>query len=316
MSRGELVRAWGEHLRLERGLSPHTVRAYVGDLEDLLSYLGVGPGADAPAGRALAGAGLEDLRGWLAQQAATGHSRTTLARRTASVRSLFAWAVRQGLCPCDPAARLRSPRTGTSLPQVLTQQQARALLEAARQRAEDAVPTPGEDRAASARALAVRDLALLELLYATGVRVAELCGVDLGDVDLERRTLRVHGKGDKDRVVPFGLPAAGALSAWLGVRGTMAAGGERALFVGVRGRRVNQRAVRTVVHEAAARAGVPDLGPHGLRHSAATHVLEGGADLRSVQELLGHSSLATTQRYTHVSSRRLRAVYDQAFPRA
>ena len=165
--------------------------------------------------------------------------------------------------------------------------------------------------------LALRDVALLEVLYATGVRVAELCGLDVDDIDRSRRTLRVLGKGDKERAVPYGLPASRALEDWLAVRANLvsdAAG--RALFVGVRGRRLNPRAVRGAVHRAAALAGVADLGPHGLRHSAATHVLSGGADLRSVQELLGHSSLATTQRYTHVSAERLRAVYAQAFPRA
>jgi tyrosine recombinase xerC len=166
-------------------------------------------------------------------------------------------------------------------------------------------------------AIALRDAALLEVLYATGVRVSELCGLDIADLDRSRRTLRVLGKGDKERTVPYGSPASQALENWLAVRDRIAlaaAGG--ALFVGVRGRRLDPRAVRDVVHRAAALAGVPDLGPHGLRHSAATHVLNGGADLRSVQELLGHSSLATTQRYTHVSAERLRAVYAQAFPRA
>lgn len=166
-------------------------------------------------------------------------------------------------------------------------------------------------------AIALRDAALLEVLYATGVRVSELCGLDIADLDRSRRTLRVLGKGDKERTVPYGAPASQALENWLAVRDRIAlaaAGG--ALFVGVRGRRLDPRAVRDVVHRAAALAGVPDLGPHGLRHSAATHVLNGGADLRSVQELLGHSSLATTQRYTHVSAERLRAVYAQAFPRA
>ena len=165
--------------------------------------------------------------------------------------------------------------------------------------------------------MALRDVALLELLYATGVRVSELCGLDVADLDRSRRTMRVLGKGDKERTVPYGAPASRALEDWLAVRGRIAlraAGG--ALFVGARGRRLDPRAVRDVVHRAAALAGVPDLGPHGLRHSAATHVLNGGADLRSVQELLGHASLATTQRYTHVSAERLRSVYAQAFPRA
>ena len=324
-TRGALSEAWARHLSLQRDLSGHTVRAYLGDLADLLTFLGVGDGAEEPVGPALASLDLADLRAWLAQMSASGSSRATIARRSAAVRTFSAWAHRGGLLATDVAARLRSPRAGGRLPAVLTEEQARALLAAAARRAEEAA-LPEEDPAGSAstgdgesaaRAVALRDVALLEVLYATGVRVSELCGLDVADLDRSRRTLRVLGKGDKERTVPYGAPAARALEDWLAARGLVAlrtAGG--ALFVGVRGRRLDPRAVRDVVHRAAALAGVPDLGPHGLRHSAATHVLNGGADLRSVQELLGHSSLATTQRYTHVSAERLRAVYAQAFPRA
>lgn len=244
----------------------------------------------------------------------SGRARATIARRAAAAKAFSTWAHRLALLPADAAARLRSPRADNRLPAVLTEDQAAALLTAAAHRAREAAAS-GE--AAAARAVALRDVALLEVLYATGVRVAELCGLDVDDIDRSRRTLRVLGKGDKERTVPYGLPASRALEDWLAVRANLvsdAAG--RALFVGVRGRRLNPRAVRGAVHRAAALAGVADLGPHGLRHSAATHVLSGGADLRSVQELLGHSSLATTQRYTHVSAERLRAVYAQAFPRA
>ena len=320
-TRGELSEAWARHLSLQRGLSGHTVRAYLGDLADLLTFLGVGDDAGEPVAPALASLDLADLRAWLAQMSASGGSRATIARRSAAARTFSAWAHHGGLLAADVAARLRSPRADGRLPAVLTEEQARALLAAAARRAEEAaLPAEGaskEGGQGAARAVALRDVALLELLYATGVRVSELCGLDVADLDRSRRTMRVLGKGDKERTVPYGAPASRALEDWLAVRGRIAlraAGG--ALFVGARGRRLDPRAVRDVVHRAAALAGVPDLGPHGLRHSAATHVLNGGADLRSVQELLGHSSLATTQRYTHVSAERLRAVYAQAFPRA
>lgn len=307
--RGELLDAWFRHLGLQRGLSEHTVRAYVGDLEDLLDFLGVGPAEAEPIGPALASLDLADLRAWLASMSGSGHSRATMARRSAAIRSFSTWAHRCGLLSSDVAARLRSPRVDNRLPTVLTAEQAAALLAAAAERASQA---PAEERP-----LAARDLALLEVLYATGMRVSELAGLDLGDVDAGRRTIRVLGKGGKERTVPYGAPAARALERWLDERPALV--GPRtgaALFLGARGGRVDTRAIREAVHRATAAAGVPDLGPHGLRHSAATHVLGGGADLRSVQELLGHSSLATTQRYTHVSAERLRAVYDQAFPRA
>ena len=324
-TRGELSGAWARHLALQRDLSEHTVRAYLGDLADLLTFLGVGDDAGEPVAPALASLDLADLRAWLAQMSASGGSRATIARRSAAARTFSAWAHRGGLLATDVAARPRSPRADGRLPAVLTEEQARALLAAAARRAEEAA-LPEEDPAGSAstgdgesaaRAVALRDVALLEVLYATGVRVSELCGLDVADLDRSRRTMRVLGKGDRERTVPYGAPASRALEDWIAVRGRIAlktAGG--ALFVGVRGRRLDPRAVRDVVHRAAALAGVPDLGPHGLRHSAATHVLNGGADLRSVQELLGHASLATTQRYTHVSTERLRSVYAQAFPRA
>ena len=221
------------------------------------------------------------------------------------MRTFSSWAFETGLLTSDVAARLRAPRVDNRLPGVLTTQQASQLLKTA------------SDLASDGHVLAVRDLAIIETLYATGVRVSELVGLDVADLDHSQRTLRVLGKGRKERTVPYGLPAAKALETWLHRRGEICAvdaGG--ALFLGARGRRIDPRAVRDVVHRLCAAAQVPDLGPHGLRHSTATHVLGGGADLRSVQELLGHSSLATTQRYTHVSAERLRSVYEQAFPRA
>ncbi|MBE6481188.1 MAG: tyrosine recombinase XerC [Actinomyces ruminicola] len=315
-TRAELLDAFARYLSLQRGLSAHTVRAYLGDLADLLTFLGVGEADGEPVGPALDSLELSDLRAWLATMSADGAARATLARRSAACRTFSTWAHRNGMLAADVAARLRSPRADGRLPSVLTPAQATALLDAAA----DAVATAGaaddDDAAETTRALALRDRAILEALYATGVRVSELCALDLGDVDATRRTMRVLGKGNKERTVPYGGPAAAALEDWLAVRGAVAASDAgAALFLGARGHRIGPRAVREIVHRAAARAGVPDLGPHGLRHSAATHVLSGGADLRSVQELLGHASLATTQRYTHVSAERLRAVYAQAFPR-
>ena len=304
-TRADLLASYRSYLALLRDLSQHTVRAYLVDISDLLSFLGVGEGDAEPVDPALSTLDLADLRDWLAAMAASGHSRATLARRSASVRTFSSWAFETGLLTSDVATRLRAPRVDIRLPGVLTPQQASQLLKTA------------ADLASDGEVLAVRDLAIVETLYATGVRVSELVGLDVTDLDHSQRTLRVLGKGRKERTVPYGLPAAKALEAWLRRRGEICAvdaGG--ALFLGARGRRIDPRAVRDVVHRLCAAAQVPDLGPHGLRHSAATHVLGGGADLRSVQELLGHSSLATTQRYTHVSAERLRSVYEQAFPRA
>ena len=296
-TRADLLASYRGYLALQRDLSEHTVRAYLVDIGDLLSFLGVGEGDAEPVEVALATLDLADLRDWLAAQAASGHSRATLARRSASVRTFSTWAFEEGVLTSDVAARLRAPRVDNRLPGVLTAQQAAQLLKVA------------AELAADGNALAARDLAIIETLYATGVRVSELVGLDVTDLDHSQRTLRVLGKGRKERTVPYGLPAARALESWLSRRAEICApDAAAALFLGMRGRRIDPRAC--------AAAQVPDLGPHGLRHSAATHVLSGGADLRSVQELLGHSSLATTQRYTHVSAERLRSVYEQAFPRA
>jgi integrase/recombinase XerC len=247
------------------------------------------------------------LRSWLAAGAGAGAARTTLARRTSAVKSFTAWAVRRGLLAGDPATRLQVPKARRALPAVLRQDQALAAMSAAKSGSQQGDP------------LALRDRLIVELLYATGIRVSELCGLDIDDIDTAHRLLRVLGKGNKQRSVPFGEPAADALRAWLadGRPALVAAESGPALLLGARGRRLDVRQARTVVHQTVAAVdGAPDMGPHGLRHSAATHLLEGGADLRVVQELLGHSSLATTQLYTHVSVARLRAVHDQAHPRA
>jgi integrase/recombinase XerC len=292
-----VLEAFRRHLELELSRSAHTVRAYTGDVAGLLEHaarLGVTEVGELD---------LTVLRSWLARSRSTGAARTTLARRGSSARVFTAWACRRGLLASDPGALLATPKGHRPLPEVLRPDEAARLV--------DAVDgdTP-ED---------LRDRCALELLYATGIRVGELCGLDVDDVDTERRVVRVLGKGNRERSVPYGGPAAAAVDAWL-VRGrprwaTVVSG--PALLLGRRGGRLDPRAARTLVHRRLADVpGAPDVGPHGLRHSAATHLLEGGADLRSVQELLGHATLATTQIYTHVSVERLRASHAQAHPRA
>ena len=297
-----ILEEFDEYLALERGRSDHTRRAYLGDLRSLFDFV-----AERAPDAGIAGLTLPILRSWLAALAATGAARTTLARRTSAVKTFTAWAVRRGLIASDPATRLQMPKARRTLPAVLRQDQALDAMAAAKSGAQQGDP------------LALRDRLIVELLYASGIRVSELCGLDIDDVDTSRRLLRVLGKGNKQRTVPFGVPAVAALTAWLsdGRPALATADSGPALLLGARGRRLDPRQARTVVHQTmAAVDGAPDIGPHGLRHSAATHLLEGGADLRVVQELLGHSTLATTQLYTHVTVARLRAVHDQAHPRA
>ena len=297
-----VLEEYAEQLALERGRSEHTRRAYLADLRSLFAFL-----EERAPGAGLDALSLPLLRAWLAAQATSGAARTTVARRTSAAKTFTSWATRRGLLPADPAGRLQVPRTRRTLPAVLRQDQALAAMDAADLGAEQGDP------------LALRDRLIVEMLYATGIRVSELCGLDIDDVDTGRRLLRVLGKGNKERTVPFGKPAGAALGAWLadGRPTLVTPESGPALLLGPRGRRLDPRQARTVVHQTmSAVAGAPDIGPHGLRHSAATHLLEGGADLRVVQELLGHSSLATTQLYTHVTVARLRAVHDQAHPRA
>jgi len=285
----------------ERDLSAHSVRAYVADVRSLLEHL-TRLGHDD-----LATVDITALRSWLAKQRSLGKARTTIARRATAARVFTAWAQRAGHAPADPGALLASPSARRPLPGVLGRPAATALLDTAGVAADDGAP------------VGLRDLAILELLYATGIRVGELCGLDIDDLDQSRRVVRVFGKGRKERTVPYGVPASQAVDDWLrdGRPALVRAGSGPALFLGARGGRIDQRAVRRMVHARLADLpDAPDLSPHGLRHTAATHLLEGGADLRSVQELLGHASLATTQIYTHVSSERLRAAYQQAHPRA
>jgi len=299
--RSDALPAFERHLGVERGRSPHTVRAYVRDVGVFLD----GAGVDDDEG--LRSVTLADLRAWLGVLSRRGAARATIARTSASLRTFFGWLERTGRIDTDPSLRLSAPSRHLTLPPVLTQRSAAALLDVAAVAADDDDPVHLRDRAA------------LELLYATGVRVGELVGLDVDDVDLSADVLRVVGKGDKERRVPFGVPARRAVLAWLADGRPRLAVPESgpALLLGRRGRRADQRQIRAVVHSLLHHVpDAPDLGPHGLRHSAATHLLEGGADLRMVQELLGHASLATTQIYTHVSVDRLKRSFAQAHPRA
>ena len=290
------------HLAAERGLSPHTVRAYTGDVRSLLEHAAQG-GIGAPDRL-----DITVLRRWLAGQHGTGHARATLARRAAAARAFTAWACAGGWLHRDPGPLLGTAKIGRRLPQVPRQDQMAAVLS-----------VPRSSGREPEKELALRDTAIMELLYATGIRVSELCGLDIDDLDEGRNTVRVLGKGGRERTVPVGLPAVRAVAAWkrAGRPSLARPGSGPALFLGARGGRLDPRTARRVVHaRLAAVTGVPDSGPHGLRHAAATHLLEGGADLRSVQEILGHASLASTQIYTHVSVERLTAAYRQAHPRA
>lgn len=293
----QAVAAFTRHLSRVEGRSVHTVRAYQGDIVSLFDHA-------VRMGRPeLAGLELATLRSWLARRRTLGAARATLARHAAVARTFSTWAHRAGLLSANVAAGLASPKAHRTLPGVLRADQAASLM-----------ASTGDE----ASPVLLRDRTVLELLYATGIRVSELCGLDLGDVDHARRVVRVLGKGAKERAVPFGAPAEEAVEDWLRLgRPALAhAASGQALLLGARGGRLNPTVVRRLVAAYARASGTPATSPHGLRHSAATHLLEGGADLRSVQELLGHASLASTQIYTHVSADRLRATYRQAHPRA
>jgi integrase/recombinase XerC len=298
----EIRESYSHYLVNEKALSTHTVRAYLGDLDSFVGHLannGVTEIVDV---------NLQLIRSWLATQQVRGGARTTLSRRAVSIRLFTKWATKRGYMALDVGATLATPKSHHTLPGVLTQGDAVTAIDSmATRAAEFETPT------------SIRDVALVELLYATGARVSEVCGLDLEDLDFSRNTIRVLGKGNKERMIPMGAPAVKALNTYInGARPQLANDkSARALFLGSRGKRIDQRAVRTVVYEAlSALEGVERMGPHSLRHSAATHLLEGGADLRTVQEILGHSSLATTQIYTHVSTDRLRQAFKQAHPRA
>jgi integrase/recombinase XerC len=298
----EIRDAFLKYLESERNLSAHTIRAYIGDLDSFFEHLEKLDITD------FAKLELSHIRSWLANQQVKGGARTTLSRRAVSIRLFTKWATKKGYLAKDVGATLATPKGARTLPDVLNVADAGLAMDALATRvAEEDGP------------LSKRDCAMVEVLYASGARVSELCGLDLQDIDYERNTIRVIGKGNKERTIPLGNPAMRALEAWLKDGRPSLAGdkSDRAVFLGVRGKRIDQRTVRTVVYHALeALEGAVKLGPHALRHSAATHLLEGGADLRTVQEILGHASLATTQIYTHVSTERLQKAFKQAHPRA
>ena len=298
----EIRDAFLKYLESERNLSAHTIRAYLGDLDAFFEHLEKLDVTD------FSKLELSHIRSWLANQQVKGGARTTLSRRAVSIRLFTKWATKKGYLAKDVGATLATPKGARTLPDVLNVADAGLAMDALATRvAEEDGP------------LSKRDCAMVEVLYASGARVSELCGLDLQDIDYERNTIRVIGKGNKERTIPLGNPAMRALDAWLKEGRPSLAGdkSDRAVFLGARGKRIDQRTVRTVVYQALeALEGAVKLGPHALRHSAATHLLEGGADLRTVQEILGHASLATTQIYTHVSTERLQKAFKQAHPRA
>ena len=299
-----LIDAWGVYLRANLAVSEHTLRAYVSDLRAFIVYCQVDELSTENIRRVVT---LRAIRAWLASLVQQGKSRSTISRRTASIRSFTAWAYRRGYLDSDPGLLVTSARGDQKLPQVQTPSDTAELLSYAATRARE------ENSPA-----AIRDWTILETIYATGIRVSEVCSLDTTSIDQQGMTLRVIGKGNKERVVPFTRACLSALQAWLSHGRPSLAIPEagRALFVGDKGRRIDPRVIRSMIHRMCAQAGVRDLAPHALRHTAATHILAGGADLRAVQEMLGHSSLQTTQRYTHVDAQRLSAIYKQAHPRA
>ena len=299
-----MIDAWGVYLRANLAVSEHTLRAYVSDLLSFTTYCQVDELSTENIRSVVT---LRAIRAWLASLVQQGKSRSTISRRTASIRSFTAWAYRRGYLDSDPGLLVTSARGDQKLPQVQTPSDTAELLSYA------ATRTREENSPA-----AIRDWTILETIYATGIRVSEVCSLDTTSIDQQGMTLRVIGKGNKERVVPFTRACLSALQAWLSHGRPSLAIPEagRALFVGDKGRRIDPRVIRAMIHRMCAQAGVRDLAPHALRHTAATHILAGGADLRAVQEMLGHSSLQTTQRYTHVDAQRLSAIYKQAHPRA
>ena len=296
----ELIAQYEEHLALVRHLADNSIKGYVSDLQSFLTHmekLGITEFHNLE---------LTHLRSWLANLQSMGISRATLIRRIVSIRAFTYWATSNGWIASDIGAQLSIPKPHKTLPAVLNQSDTTIVLDSLQTRC-DQEPTP----------IHYRDLAAVEILYAAGIRVSELCGLNLADIDRSRNTLRVIGKGDKERTVPLGIPAIRALENWISLARPQLATeiSGQAVFIGSRGKRIDQRTIREIVYQAMSAVG-STMGPHGLRHTAATHLLEGGADLRTVQEILGHSSLSTTQIYTHVSPERLKAAYKQAHPRA
>lgn len=296
----DLIAQYEEHLALVRNLADNSIRGYVSDLESFLKHiekLGITEFHELS---------ITHIRSWLAELTDLGAVRSTIARRIVSIRAFTYWGASQGWLKEDIGQALAIPKAHRTLPDVLDVADTKIVLDSMAVRAGEE-PTP----------LNIRDLAMIEVLYASGIRVSELCGLDASGIDTSRNTLQVIGKGDKERTVPIGLPAMRALQNYIATARPHLANEKSAsaIFLGARGKRIDQRTVREVVYAAMSAVG-STMGPHGLRHTAATHLLEGGADLRTVQEILGHSSLATTQIYTHVSPERLQKAYEQAHPRA
>ncbi len=280
--------------------SEHTQKAYRADLDDLVAY------ALVHGRERIDTIDVSFLRQWLAQRQRDGLAPSSLQRHVASIRVFFSWCVEQGLLDANPAAIVKSPKAPSRLPVSVSSEQMRLVLNALSEGIDGTNP------------IAYRDLAMMEILYAGGIRVSEMCALNRSDLDEGRQLITVFGKGSKYRRVPIGRPAWKAVDGWLKVRDRycLPESGD-ALFLGIRGKRIDPRVVRRIVHAAMKTLpDTPDLAPHGLRHAMATHLLEGGADLRSVQEMLGHSSVATTQIYTHVSAQRLKKAFEQAHPRA
>lgn len=287
------IKSFADFLTLTERKSPQTVKAYVGDIQSLCNYA-IKITTD-----------LNDIdqyliREWLASDYEQ-HAPSTIGRRIASVRAFFKWAKKMHLVTVNPATALKTPKKPQPLPKFLSQKQMSQLL----QRESESL-------------LEIRDIAILELLYGSAIRVSELCGLDISDVNFENLSVKVLGKGDKERVVPFGTPCKTALERWLSIRNSIkGADKQSALFLGARGKRIDPRVVRGVVYQTIeALDEIEKLGPHAIRHSAATHMMESGADLRTLQEILGHANISTTQIYTHVSAKRLQDVFNQAHPRA
>ena len=296
----EAINGFGTHLDAGRGYSSNTVKAYLVDVQDLATHLQKQNISN------LDDLDLEHLRDWLWQATQKGLTKATIARKSAAVRSFTAWALKSGITTSDPGLRLRSPKASRTLPKVVSRESLELVFNALQAKATDDNPQ------------GVRDLLAIELLYASGARVSELVGLDLDSIDYSRNIMRVMGKGSKQRMVPFGQPARDALDKWIRVSRPMLENGKSgsALILNSRGQRIGVRQVYSLVANLLEATPTGAAGPHSLRHSAATHLLDGGADLRAVQELLGHASLGTTQIYTHVSIERLRDGYKNAHPRA
>lgn len=305
-----MLEAYRRELGMRRSLSSNTVAAYLSDVTSLLHFLAMHAGKHPQDVEKMSAGELgidrltsSDLRAWLSAQQALGAARSSLARRAAAIRAFTAWAHDAGILDHDPGGALGSPRIDNRLPRVLSESQASRLLDYARDVAEDGHRSK------------IRNWAACELLYGCGLRISEMTGLNLVDVE-DPSVVRVFGKGSKERLVPMGGPARQALEAYLAVRPQFLVAPTDALMLGDRGGRLDPRTFRGILKRLAAGAGVNAISPHDLRHSAATHMLDGGSDLRTVQEYLGHASLGTTQRYTHVSTDRLRRAFGQAHPRA